>query len=363
MSSKKKDIIKSNNFIQISGLLLEKNLVLKEDVQHELTDYSSGTGKKVMVKCDVIEKVEFMNPSLLIECSPKDEDKKTIGTYQIGVDYKGVGFGLASKAFDKDGNLIDNKNFKGARTVLNNYICKKDATEEEEATKVFVKSGFLSKNEYSKDGEYKTYTPKIEAYNVTSSGVLENDICEGTVTGYIRAIKDEIINEKETGRLKVDFYLFEYDGSAFPVEFVVEEDLADDFKDLYKSNDNCELFFDVTTKQVGGKKKKSSGGFGRRESKTVGGYLVNELSIFKGELPFEEENEKFVSKAEMKKVLEKRAVMIEQKNKKSKDKSKNKSNGGGIGKRKPNVSETKVDTKQADLPFDEDDDDELPTCF
>lgn len=341
--SEVKKIAKSKNFIQLSGTLLETNIKLERNVEMELTNFADNN-KKSKHKVDVVKKVDFRNPAMLIECSPKDEDGNTIGTYQIGVDFNNIGFGVSSKSFDKDGKLVDNDNFKGIQTMLEKYVCRKDAKDGEEPTKVFVKSASLTPNEYvDKDGNYKVYLPTITTYNITSSGVPENDICEGHATGIIRAIKEEVYNEEETGRLKIDFYMFDGKGETFPVEFTVEKDLADDFRDLYEVGTSCKLYFDVLTKQIGAKKVASTGGFGRRDTKTTSGFSVTEYSIFRGDEAFEEEHENFVPIESMKKAMESRQITIEQKIKDAKDKAnKPKNTSGGLGTKASKLSETQV---------------------
>lgn len=352
-----KKIKKSQNYLQLSGVLLETNLKLEEGVKGQA--WSNKDGKMKDLTCDVIKKKDFKNPSLLLECSPKDEDGNIIGTYQIGVDFNGIGFGIGAKQFDRETDkIVDNDNFKGVMTVLNTYVTRKDAIDGEEPTRVFVKGGFLSPNEYAnKEGEFKSYLPTITTYNVTSSGVPENDICEGNISGIIRAIKEEMFNDEETGRLKVEFYMFDNKGETYPVELTVEKDLADDFKDLYETGTSCKIYYDILTRQIGAKTVESSnGGFGRREKHTVSGYTVNEYSVFRGEEPFEEENEYFIDKADMKKAMQSREITIEQKIKDAKDKADKPktTKSGGLGNKASKLSETKVeeDTDTDDLmPF------------
>lgn len=376
-----KKIKKSKNFIQVSGVLLETNLTIEEGVKAQA--WSNKEGKMKDITCDVVKKKEFKNPSLLIECSPKNEDGEVVGTYQLGIDFNGIGFGVTSKQFDRETDkIVDNDNFKGIQTVLDKYntrlmaetltsknksVAEKKNKDPEydvvagvdydvvEATKVFIKSASLSPNEYvDKELNFKSYLPTITTYNVTSSGVPENDICEGHATGIIRTIKEEVFNEEETGRLKVDFYMFDNKGETFPVEFTVEKDLADDFKDFYEAGVSCKVYFDVITRQVGAKKVASNGGFGRKEANTTSGFNVTEYSIFKGEEPFEEENENFVSKTEMKKAMESRTITIEQRIKKAKDNADKpkETKKGGLGSKASKLSEVKEDEDDSDsLPF------------
>jgi len=119
-----KEIKKSHNFLQVAGVLLETNIEIEREVERELTNFADGN-KKVKVTCDVAKKKDFKNPALLIEVSPKDEDGNVIGTYQIGVDFKNIGFGVDSLTYDKDGKRIDNENFKGIETILDKYVSKK----------------------------------------------------------------------------------------------------------------------------------------------------------------------------------------------------------------------------------------------
>ena len=365
----------------MSGVLLETNIEIEENKKVKIKNFR-GDGLEKEVTCNVAKKKEFKNPSLLIECSPTDEKGNIIGTYQVGVDFAQIGFGVASKEFDKDGKVVDSGNFKGIETVLDEYITRKDALEKTannkkiaekkangeeviagvdydviEPTRLFVKSGFLSPNEYaSKEGEYKVYLPTITTYNVTSRGVPENDICEGSISGIIRAIKDEVFNDEETGRLKVDFYFFDSKGETYPVELTVEKDLADDFKDLYENGTSCKIYYDILTRQIGAKTVTSSnGGFGRREKHTVSGYTVNEYSVFKGEEPFEEESEYFIDKADMKKAMQSREITIEQKIKDAKDKADKPktTKSGGLGNKASKLSEVaeNVDDDDEMMPF------------
>lgn len=379
-----KKIAKSKNFIQLSGTLLETNLVVTKEVKCQA--WSNKDGKMKDIVCDVVKKKDFKNPAILIECSPKDDDGNIIGTYQIGVDFSGLEFGVTEYQFDRDTDKkIENSNFKGIVTVMNDYVTRLEAESQThknksiaekknkdddyeveagvdyevvEPTNVFVKSGSIVPNEYAnKDGEWKTYTPKITTYNVTSSGAPDNDICEGNATGIIRSIIDEVVNEEETGRLKVELFMFDAKGETFPVTFTVEKDLADDFKDFYDGGVSCKVYFDVLTKQVGTKKVASSGGFGRRETKTTSGFSVVEYSIFKGEEPFEEEHENFVGKTEMKKAMESRNITIEQKCKDAKDKAKSGGTSkpkGGLGSKASKLSDDFMNISNGideDLPF------------
>ena len=384
-----KKIKKSQNFLQLSGVLLETNIEIKQNEKVKIRNFK-GDGSEKEITCDIAKKKEFKNPSFLIECSPKDEGGNVIGTYQLGVDFAQIGFGVASKEFDKDGKVVDSGNFKGIETVLNDYVTRKEASEltaknkkiaEKEAngaevvagrdyeivepTKVFIKSGFLSPNEYATEqGEFKVNLPTITTYNVTSTGVPDEDISEGSITGYIKSIIDEVFNDEETGRLKVEFYFFDSKGEAYPVNFTVEKDLADDFREFYENGTSCKIYYDILTRQIGAKKVSSNNGFGRRDTNTVSGYSATEYSIFKGDESFEEENELYIEPKEFNKAMESRAITIEQKIKTKKDGSKggnsnsgskSKPSGGGLGNRNSKVDDGFMNIPDGDdselLPF------------
>ena len=84
-------------------------------------------------------------------------------------------------------------------------------------------------------------------------------------------------------------------------------------------------------------------------------FTVNEYSVFRGEEPFEEENEYFIDKADMKKAMQSREITIEQKIKDAKDKADKPktTKSGGLGNKASKLSETKVeeDTDTDDMPF------------
>lgn len=354
------EVKQSINKIQICGVLSELNLQMETK---EVTLKKGSIEKKVT--CKTIGKKEFKNSSLTVEATLEDGRVLVVG---------GNYYQTHEKMLDDKGNIVDNKRFKALETIIKDYITKVDAsnmikekvseatkgTENEEtvyvanekefkrredavkflATRVKV-DGSLVANEYATEqGEFKS-TTQINIFQCTSTGVPENDIAEGEISGIIRNIKDETKGgdaEELTGRLEVEFYSFDNQGNATPVKLVVEEDLADDVKEIYKNGDSCKLYYEALTRQIGGKKVvQSGGGFGRRDTKMTSGFTITEFSIFKGEDVYEEENEYFISVDDMKTAMEARKLMIAQKIKEAKEKKDKpkETKTSGLGKRAP----------------------------
>ena len=305
------EIKQSINNAQVIGVLKEINL---EEVTKEVT-LKGANGVEKKITCQQIAKKEFKNPTFIIECKGMD----------IGVDF----FPASEKKLDENGNIVDNSNFKAMKTVLENYVPKiKDA---ENATRVKI-DGMLANNEYvSKDTyEYKAF-PQINGFRITSTNVPEEDSADCEISGIIRSIIPETKGEdaEETGRLKVELYTFNKQAETTPFTFIVEQDLADDFNNFYEAGQSVKLYYEILTKQIGAKKP-TTGGFGRRESKMVSGFSVTEYSVFRGDEPFDEENEYYINPEDMKQALNERDIKINniiQKTKEDSSKPKNSPKG------------------------------------
>lgn len=338
-------IKQSINKAQIVGTLAEMNL------QEETKEVILKNGdKEKKVTCKTIGKKDFKNPSLIIEVEPKDEDGNVIHTSMIGVNF----YQTHEKKLDENGNVIDNPKFKSMKTILTNYVPKSE--DKNNATRVMA-SCSLTANEYATSEDKKNYSfvsfPQLNCFNITSSGVSDEDSCDGEISGIIRTIKQETITKDEettnTGRLIVDFYTFDYNGATYPAQLIVEKDLADDFSDIYENGNSCKLYYEVKSRMVGGTKKTTKKAFGR-DAHIQNGYTITEYVIFSGDDPYEEECEYFITKEIMKTAMESRQNLIDSKieEKKKKDKEgDNSSKKGGLGNRKPNIDETQGE----DLPF------------
>lgn len=318
-------MVKSINKVQFHGAISEFNLQVEEkEVELKRDEHT----KKV--KCKTINKVKFANPSMTLDVNKYDEEGNVIKTDTVGVNY----FPVHEKMLDENGNVVDNKNFKALQTIMS-Y---------EKGTRIRVDGNFADSC-YAKDGEWNERAPfvAVNAYVSSSSKVADNDSSDGQISGIIRNIKREMDSktEEETGRLKIEFYMFDKDMKTFPVELTVESDLADVFEENYEAGDNAIFNVEVVSKQVGSTKKKGGGNFSRRDSNMVDGFSVMEISVFSDEAQPEEENDLFISVDDMTKALKERDIMKEAKINESKEKNKqsNSSNskGGGLGNRKPKI--------------------------
>lgn len=299
------ELKRSLNKVQLMGMLSEMNLKM-ETKETKISKNVNGNKIEKTVTCKVIGKTEFKNPSFTIE----------VNGNTIGVEYFGVNFGVAEKTLDENGNIIDNKNFKSLETIMTNYNPKIGGDSTKEPTRVKV-DGSLGLNEYAStnknpDGEFYSF-PQVVAFGISSNGVAEEDSADAEISGVIKAIAHEVKNEDETGRLNVEFISFGYNGVAEPFKFIVEEDLASDFESYYELGSSAKIYYEIITKQVGGKKVTTSGGFGRRDAKITSGYSVTEYSVFRGEEPYEEESEYYVDIETVKNALAEREIMKENK--------------------------------------------------
>lgn len=294
------ELKQSINRVQVIGTLKELNM---EEVTKEVTlKGSNGVEKKVT--CQQIGKKEFKNPMMLVDSKGMD----------IGIDF----FLAAEKKLDENNNIVDNPRYKSLKTVMESYVCKKDNAEN--ATRVKI-DGSLRANEYVDKNtfEFKSFSG-INGFQITSNNVPEEDIADCEISGVIRSIVPEVRGENadETGRLKVELYSFDNNGVTTPATFIVEEDLASDFNDYYEAGQSVKIYYEIIVKQVG-TKKTVGGGFGRRESQMVSGFSVTEYSVFRGDDPFDEENDYFVDMDTMKKAMAERDMMIEAKIKEAKE--------------------------------------------
>ena len=315
---------KSINRVQFHGAINEFNLQVEEK---EVELKREENTKKI--KCKTINKIKFTNPSMTLDINKYDEDGNVVKTDTVGINY----FPVYEKMLDDNGNVKDNPQFKSLQTIMG-Y---------EKGTRIRV-DGTFSDNSYAKDGEYKENAPfvTINAFVGSSSRVSEKDSSDGQISGIIRNIRREVdSNENETGRLKIEFYMFDRDMKAFPIELTVESDLADAFEENYEAGDNAIFNVEVVSKQVGTTKKKGGGSFARRESNMIAGFSVMEISVFSDEAQPEEENELFISVNDISKALKEREIMKEAKINESKEKEKNRqssgSKSGGLGNRKPKI--------------------------
>ena len=147
-------------------------------------------------------------------------------------------------------------------------------------------------------------------------------------TLYINSITPEICQEEETGRLCVTLYGAEGNGTCFPVNAIVDEDMADDFESCYEVGMTVPFEFELVSRHVGGENKGEAKKFGRAGKVAVNnGFDVQELMLVGGDDEIEEPDElttedengnevevktQWINPKAMKKAIKVRAQMLEQ---------------------------------------------------
>ena len=264
---------KSINTVVIVGTLAEVgNLVYDKEMKNKTNDKLVGA----------ITRADFKKPAFVVDVNGQKIGVNTIPIYKNKV--------------DKDTKkIVENERFKAFEKIMTYEV----------GTRVEIKGSISVGTPYmGKNGVVEPIS--INMFSLSATGVGDEDYAEGKVSGYIKSIKAETRgeDEDETGRLLVDFWLYnEYNDvkEILPFTLVVEEDVAEEFEETYSDGDNAVLDFDIVSRQVGGKKSKSA--FGKKESKIVGGFSVTEYSIFSGEAPMDDESEYYIDESDFKKLF------------------------------------------------------------
>ena len=264
-------IKKSMNTVVIVGTLAEVgNLVFDEKAVNKNNDKLVGA----------ITRADFKKPAFVVDVNGQKIGVNTMPVYKNKV--------------DKDTKkIVENERFKAFEKIMTYEV----------GTRVEIKGTIQIGSPYM--GRNGVVEPvSVNMFSLSATGVGDEDYAEGKVSGYIKSIKPEVKgeDEDETGRLLVDLWMYnDYDDSVAPFTLVVDEDVASDFEDTYSDGDNAVLSFDITSRQVGGKKTKSA--FGKKESKIVGGFSITEYSVFSGEAPLDDESEYYIDEDVFKKLF------------------------------------------------------------
>ena len=314
MSETKKKI-KRTNTVQIVGTLVETgNLAFDEEATNQKNPKIVGA----------ITRVDFKKPAFVIESNGQKIGVSPMMTYKSKV--------------DKDGKIVDNPQFKALEKVM----------EYEVGTRVMVKGSIAVGNPYmGKNGVVEPVS--VQMFSMSSTSVPDEDFAEGKVSGYVKNIKNETRgeDEEETGRLLVDFWMYDdYNDAVLPFPLVVDEDIADDFENAFDNGDSVFFDFDIISRKVGGKSE--SKGFGSRKSKIVSGFSVTEYSIFNGEA-VDDESEYYIDEDVFKTLFKAHKQKVEEA-KNSKSKSEDKPQKGLGSARKSKVD---VDEDDDENPFDD----------
>lgn len=169
----------------------------------------------------------------------------------------------------------------------------------------------------------------VDCFNVQRVKILsepvEEEKFEGAIEGMVTKVVPEIRNEEETGRLLTEITGVGYNEKALPHSLIVENDLADDFQDMYELGSLATFYVEIKSVEYGEKKTSSTGGFGRKADINTGFTRV-EWHVIGGEEVIDEErvNNKgeklYIDPKDVKNLLEERKVELEQILKESKNK-------------------------------------------
>lgn len=199
------------------------------------------------------------------------------------------------------------------------------------------------------------------------------------VTAFVQSIKPEIRQEEETGRLLVTLYGAEGDGTCFPINAIVDEEMADAFNDCYEVGMTVPFELELVSRHVGNENTGAAKKFGRAGKVAVNnGFDIQELMLVGGddeieepdELTIEDENGNevevktaWINPVAMKKAIKARAQMLEElKNNPPEKKSGGKGNSSLQAKKQAAKDKMKGGMKAShpvNTPFDMDMDDDL----
>lgn len=183
----------ANNYVEIEGILEEKNL------EKKVLDEGTDKERNVIAGNIVIG---------------VDEEKK----------YK-----IEFFANEKTAAGAESKLYKGLETVMNEYISKakalNDNLDESSITKVNVKGAKITVNDYWDEDKQTMYTTVKLRSNFVSRVTGEfKPKATFDVEAYFETIEKEIVNGVETGRVKAECIIPIYNGAVIPVTFYTTED-------------------------------------------------------------------------------------------------------------------------------------------
>lgn len=187
-----------------------------------------------------------------------------------------------------------NQQWKMATDMMN-WTAEIGNTTEEGPTLVNIE-GTVAINDYvGQDGEVKSGLRWSVRRANTKASPDETKGASLNAVAYIKSITPEVkrVGEEseETGRLNVALLGVDGNGSVFPINALVEEELASDFESVYEVGQTVNFDFDLIVRHVGGVQNKKKA-FGRGSSVTVNsGYDVSELVIVGADEPIEEPEE------------------------------------------------------------------------
>lgn len=261
---------------------------------------------------------------------------------------------------------------------INSTITKNFGSEEkisiagdrENASLVSV-SGRVSENRYyNSNTNDVSVTLRWNATRISTSRVTEDDEHGCTLSGnfFIKSISPEIVGDNETGRLKVCLVSVGYGASLILIDAIVDENLAEDFQDIYEVGQTASFDLDVVFEHVGAKKETKKA-FGKSGSIKSSGYDREMLIITGGDEPIEEPDTEdedgnvidngYLNPKTMKKAFAERdkALAEIKENGGNSNSNTTRSRGNSLKEKKKLGTKKNTHPIEDDDPFDDDDDD------
>ena len=183
----------ANNYVEIEGFLEENNLEKKV--------LDEGTDK---------------------------ERKIIAGNLVIGVSEEAK-YKVEFFANEKNANGDESKLYKGLETVINEYVSRAQALNnnlgEDAISKVNIKGAKLTINDYWDEDKQTMYTTvRLRASFVNRVTAEFKPKATFDVEAYFESIEKEVVDGAETGRVKADCIIPVYNGAVIPVTFYTTED-------------------------------------------------------------------------------------------------------------------------------------------
>lgn len=210
----------------------------------------------------------------------------------------------------RDGERKESKLYVNTVNWLNQHKNNTVASVGYDNADVVKIGGSLYVNDYvSKDGKLKS--PVLIRGSFFNTPAPDKDgrmnLGEATVEGYIKNIRTEVRNEKETGRLIVTLLTDTFVGEIVPVDIVVPEEIASAFEDMYEVGQTASFYIDFIPHKTTEAPKKGGFGVQRTSERT---YI--ETVMVGGDAPLDEDDENAISKEVIKIALADRQAKLDE---------------------------------------------------
>lgn len=296
------ELKKSRQYFRSVGTVYELNLELKD---------STDPDANFKIKCKDKDGNEFTT-----------DGERIIGNIAIRTQRGIQTFNVFFQSIGYDGTPA--KNWKMALGMLS-WSPEINANGEE-PTRVAIE-GQIAINDYVKDGNVYSNLRWRVSKATTKVGDDEPTGTSLDAVCYVHKIEAEKINEEETGRLKVTLMGADNKGACFPIDVIVEKDLADAVEENIEIGTTLPVTLNRNMRHIGGDKKKGGkrmiGGSGDVNVNT--GFDVEELILVGADDPIEEPEETededgnpiedksgYINPTTMKKAIKVRAAMLDE---------------------------------------------------